>query len=135
MPTNDHDRTAARGKAFWAGWVLTALPALMLLFGAVNSILLTNNARDGLTEMGYPESTARPIGVVLLLCTVLYLYPRTAVLGAILLTGYLGGAVATHVRIEDPIVLGMVPVIVGVFVWLGLYLRDPQIRSIVPWRR
>lgn len=135
MPTNDHDRTAERGKAFWVGWVLTALPALMLLFGAVNSILLTNNARDGLTELGYPESTARPIGVVLLLCTVLYLYPRTAVLGAILLTGYLGGAVATHVRIEDPIVLAMVPVVVGVFVWLGLYLRDPRIRSIVPWRR
>lgn len=134
MPTDDNI-VAVRGKLYWAGWALTALPALMLLFGAVNSILLTETARDGLTEMGYPESTARPIGVLLLVCTLVYLFPRTATLGAILLTGYLGGAVATHVRIEDPFVFSTVPILLGVFVWLGLYLRDPRIRSVVPWRR
>lgn len=125
----------ARPKTFWIGWVLTILPSLMLFFGAVNSLLLTQTARDGLTQMGYPEASARPIGVVLLLCVVLYLMPRTAVLGAILLTGYLGGAVATHVRMEDPLAFTLLPTVVGAVVWLGLFFRDPRVRALTPWRR
>lgn len=135
MRPHERDRPGARGKAFLAGWILTALPALMMLFGAANSIVPTETATRGLTEMGYPESAARPIGIVQLVCTLIYLFPRTAALGAILLTGYLGGAVATHARVQDPIGFTLAPVAVGVFVWLGLTLRDPRIRSVVPWRR
>ncbi len=123
-----------RGKLFWLGWAFTLLPALFLLFGAINSILLTDQARGGLTAMGYPESTARPIGAVLLVCVALYLFPRTAVLGATLLTGYLGGAVATHVRVEDPLHFTLFPAVFGVIVWLGLFFRDARVRALTPWR-
>lgn len=125
---------APRGKIFWLGWALTLLPALFLLFGAINSILLTDQVRQGLAEMGCPESTARPIGAVLLVSVALYLFPRTAILGAILLTGYLGGAVATHVRAGDPLALTLVPVVFGVAVWLGPFFRDARVRALTPWR-
>lgn len=123
-----------RGKMFWIGWALTLLPALFLLFGAINTLLLTDQAREGMTEMGYPESAARPIGAVLLVCVALYLFPRTAVLGAILLTGYLGGAVATHVRAGDPLHLTLFPAVFGIIVWLGLFFRDTRVRALTPWR-
>ncbi len=125
----------SRGKLFWIGWTLTILPALFLLFAAMNSILLTQTARDGMAQMEYPESTARPIGVALLISTALYLFPRTAVLGAILLTGYLGGAVATHVRVGDPIGTMLMPAVFGAIVWFGLFFRDARVRAITPWRR
>ena len=125
---------APRAKLFWIGWALTLLPALFLLFAAVNSLLLTDQVRQGLAEMGYPESTARPIGAVLLVSVALYLLPRTAILGAILLTGYLGGAVATHVRAGDPLALTLVPVLFGVVIWLGPFCRDARVRALTPWR-
>ena len=83
------------------------------------------------TKFGYDQSVIRPLGVVQLVCTVLYLFPRTAVLGAVLLTGYMGGAIATHLRTGDPyyIQFGL-----GVLLWLGLYLRDPRIRALLPLR-
>jgi hypothetical protein len=81
--------------------------------------------------LGYPESLARPLGIVELACTIIYLVPQTAVLGAILLTGYMGGAIATHVRVGDPyfVQIGM-----GVMLWLGLYLRDARLRALLPLR-
>ncbi len=84
------------------------------------------------TQLGWPITVAAPLGVVELLCTVLYLIPSTSVLGAILLTGYLGGAVATHVRIGEPFIA---PLLLGVMVWLGLYLRDARVQALVPMRR
>lgn len=135
MTTHPTQGSAApRGKLFWLGWALTLLPALFLLFGAINSLLLTDQVREGMTHMGYPESAARPIGVVLLVSVALYLFPRTAVLGAILLTGYLGGAVATHVRAADPLHLTLFPAVFGVIVWLGLFFRDTRVRALTPWR-
>jgi hypothetical protein len=87
---------------------------------------------DFVEKFGYPETLLTPIGIIEVLCVLLYAIPRTSVLGAILLTGYMGGAVATHVRIGDMFVP---PLMIGVFVWLGLFLRDAGIRALLPWRK
>lgn len=123
----------ARGKwMLWGGRVLTGLSALMLVFSG--AMKLSGNAQmveQFEKTFGYPGSTLPIIGVVELACVALYLFPRTAVLGAVLLTGYLGGAVATHVRISDPFIS---PVILGVVIWGGLFLRDPRVRALLPLR-
>jgi len=119
-------------KMLWAGWTLTALPALLLLFSGVMKLVNPAGMPEEFTRLGYPVSLAAGIGIVELLCTVVYLIPRTSVLGAILLTGYLGGATATHVRIGD---LFIMPILVGVVLWAGLYLRDPSIRALIPLRK
>lgn len=120
-----------RGGMFWAGWVLTVLVSLMLAMGGVMNVTRAPVAAEGLTKYGYPPGVLVPLGVVVLACVALYLIPRTAVLGAVLLTGYLGGAVNTHVRAGEPWFLA---VIFGVLVWLALYLRDARIRALVPLR-
>ena len=90
---------------------------------------------EATVKIGWPESLIIPLGIVLLICTILYVIPSTSVLGAILLTGYLGGAVATHVRIGDPLFTHVLfPVYLGVLLWLGLYLRDGRLRALVPLR-
>jgi hypothetical protein len=87
-------------------------------------------------RLGYPESTARPLGAVLLACVALYVVPRTAVLGAVLLTAFLGGAIATHVRVEDPLFSHtLFPVYVAALLWGGALLRDPRFAALAPWRR
>ena len=118
--------------AFWTGWVLSGLVTLMLSLGVVQSFLRTPQVIEGFTKFGYPESLLLPIAIIELLCAVIYLIPRTSVLGAILLTGYMGGAVATHLRIGDP--LYVVPIIVGVVVWGALFLRDTRLRALIPLR-
>ena len=90
---------------------------------------------EATVKLGYPESTIIGMGIVLLVCTVLYLISRTAILGAILLTGYLGGAVATHVRVGEGLFSVLFPVIFGVLLWGGLWLRDARLRSLIPLRR
>lgn len=118
----------------WAGRVLTVLPALMLLFSA--SMKLTHSPQfvsQWTDKLGYPESALTAIGLLEVACVVLYLVPRTAVLGAVLLTGYLGGAVATHVRIGDP--SGVMPFVLGVLSWAGLYLRVGRLGALVPLRK
>jgi hypothetical protein len=89
---------------------------------------------DATVDLGFSESVILPLGVVLVVCTVLYLIPRTSVLGAILLTGYLGGAVASHVRHQDSLFTILFPVIFGGLIWGGLVFRDLRLRSLVPWR-
>jgi hypothetical protein len=118
----------------WTGRVISALPVLMLLMGAVMSFNLPEENKKQMAEMGWDARMAPALGVVELVIALLYVIPQTAVLGAILITGYLGGAVATHVRIADwshmPI-----PIVVGVLVWLGLWFRDDRIRSLAPLRK
>jgi Mn2+/Fe2+ NRAMP family transporter len=116
--------------ALWGSYVLSALPALFLLSGGVNAVRKADFVMEGFTKQGYPEHLAPALGVVQFVCALLYIIPRTSVLGAILLTGYFGGAVATHVRLDDP--LWVVPVVFGVFVWAGLYLREDRLRSLIP---
>src|SRR6516164_937275 len=114
--------------ARWAGTIMSALPALFLLFDAAMKLVKPTFVVEATVKLGYYESVIVPLGVVLLVCTVLYLVPRTSVLGAILLTGYLGGAVATHVRHEDSMFEILFPVIFGALLWGGLVLRDTRLR-------
>src|ERR1700688_461280 len=111
---------------FWIGWLLSALPSLLLLFSG--SMKLVNPQM--LAPMGYPEYLALILGIVEIGCTLVYLVPRTAVLGAILLTGYLGGAIATHVRVLEMQFLA--PLVLGVMIWGGLFLRDQRVRALIP---
>lgn len=120
----------------WAGRIISALPALFLLFDSVGKFVKPAQVVEGTIQLGYPESVILPLGIVLLVCTVLYVIPRTSVLGAILLTGYLGGAVATHVRVGSPLFTHLLfPIYVGVLIWGGLYLRDEGLRALIPVRR
>ena len=121
-------------KALWGGRLLSALPLLMLLPSAAMKFLKPPEVIEGFVRLGYPESLALGLGILELACTAVYLIPRTSVLGAILLTGYLGGATATHVRVGDPFSMFIIPVILGVMVWGGLYLRDPRLRALIPLR-
>ena len=127
---------AKTGGRPWAGYIVSGLPALFLLMDAVGKLVRPAAVVEGTVSLGYPESVILPLGVTLLVCTVLYIVPQTTMLGAILLTGYLGGAVATHVRLGNPIFTHtLFPVYLGIFVWLGLYLRDTRIRGLVPLRK
>jgi hypothetical protein len=123
--------TPTNSKLVWAGRIVSALPVLMLVMSAVMKLTQAEGAVKGFAAFGYDPKVLVPLGVVELVCVILYVIPQTAVLGAILLTGYLGGATATHLRVGDPFIA---PVIAGVIVWLGIYLRDPRLRALVPWR-
>jgi hypothetical protein len=120
-------------KALWTGYIMSILPVLMLLMGAVMSFLQPLEVIEGMEHVGYPAHLALPLGIVELACAIVYVIPRTSVLGAILLTGYLGGAVATHVRIGE--VQFIIPIVVGILVWGGLFLRDRRIRALIPLRK
>ena len=121
-------------KALWGGRIATGLPALFLVFDSVLKLVKPAPVVEGTVRLGYPESVIIPLGIVLLSCTVLYLIPHTSVLGAILLTGYLGGAVATHVRVGQGPFEPIFPIVLGVLLWGGLYLRDVRLRALIPLR-
>ena len=127
---------APASKRLIAGYVLTALVGLFLAFDTVMKVLTLAPAVQGTTELGYPADAVFTIGVIELACLVLYLMPRTAVLGALLLTGYLGGAIATHVRVGSPLVFyTLFPIYVALMMWGGLYLRETRLRELLPLRR
>jgi hypothetical protein len=115
-------------KRLWSGWIVSALPALLLLYCGVMMIIKAESFVEGVTRLGFPSGVVAGIGIAAFGSAVLYVIPRTSFLGAILLTAYLGGATASHVRIGEPIYL---PVAVGVLVWVGLCLRDERIARIV----
>jgi hypothetical protein len=119
----------------WTGRIMSALAILFLLFDTVGKLLRLAPFVEGTTQLGYPASVVLGIGVLELLCLVGYLIPRTAILGAVMLTGYLGGAVATHVRVGSPLFTHILfPIYVGVLIWGGLYLRDPRLRGLFQGR-
>ena len=124
--------TIVSKKMLWAGRIMSYLPALFLLVDAIAKLVKPAPVVEATVKLGYPESVVVPLGIVLLVCTLLYLIPKTAVLGAILLTGYLGGAVATHVRVSDSLFTIFFPVIFGILIWGGLYLRDERLRMLIP---
>ena len=121
----------SKGK-LWVGRIMSWLPALFLLVDGFMKLFKPAVVVEATVKLGYPENTILPIGIVLTVCTILYLIPRTAVLGAILLTGYLGGAVATHVRVGEGLFPISFPIIFGVLLWGGLYLRDNRLRTLIP---
>ena len=118
--------------ARWTGRVLSALPALLLIFSAVMKFMKPPEVVEGMVKLGWPERYTLGLGILELGCTLIYLIPQTAVLGAILLTGYLGGAMATHVRLGEPV---YTHIVLGVVIWLGVFLRDRRLRALIPLRR
>ena len=119
----------------WAGRIVGGLPALFLLWDGAMKLVKPRFVVDATVNLGYSESVIIPLGIVLVLCTILYLIPATSVLGAILLTGYLGGAVATHVRVAEGMFSIIFPIIFGIMLWLGLYLPDMRLRTLIPVRQ
>jgi len=115
----------------WAGRIVSALPVLGLIFSGVLKLVQPVFVLKEFERLELPFNLAVGIGILELACTALYAFPKTSVLGAILLTGYLGGAILTHLRIDDPFIP---PIVMGVLVWLGLFLRDPRVRALIPWK-
>jgi len=119
-------------KRKWAGRIMSGLAVLFLLFDSTTKLLGVEAVIKAAAQIGYPPSTMLPIGLILLVCVVVYLIPRTAVLGAVLPTGYLGGAVATHVRVGDPLMSHILfPIYFAVLIWGGLYLRDRRVYALI----
>jgi len=121
-----------QSRTLWAGRIMSALPVLLLLFSAAMKLLKLAPAMESMAKYGYPENLIVGIGALELLCSLVYLVPRTSFLGAILLTAYLGGATATNVRVGNPAFC--LTVLLGVLVWGGLYLRDERLRVLIPLR-
>jgi hypothetical protein len=118
-------------KALWVGWIISALPIFALLMSAGMKLMNPPELAEGFSKLGWDHRIALGLGILELVCTLLYVLPRTAILGAVLLTGYLGGASATHVRIGDA---PFIQIALGVLVWLGLFLRDARLRILLPLR-
>ena len=141
----EENKISTQSKAFtWTGGGLSVLAILFLVMDAVMKLVKPDIVLDINKKLGYTEGMLVPIAIVLLVCTALYAFPRTAVFGAILLTGYLGGAVATHVRVSSPETNKgaggeafniIFPFIIAAFVWGGLYLRNRRLRLLVPLDR
>ena len=120
----------------WTGRVLSTLGVVFMLFDATIHLLKPAPVVQGFAQLGYPLSAAVPLAIIEFVCIVFYLLPRTEVLGAVLLTGYLGGAIATQVRVGAPLFSTMLfPIYLALFLWGGLYLRDPVVRTLIPVRR
>ena len=129
-----HQTAAISPARLWGGRIISALAVLFLLVDGVMKIFKPPIVVETTVKLGYPESVITGLGIVLTVSTIIYALPRTSFLGAILLTGYLGGAVATNVRAGTPLFNILFPVIIGVLIWGGLYLRDNSLRAILPLR-
>ena len=127
-------QTSISKTSLWVGRIVSGLPALFLLVDGAMKLAKPAVVVDATTKLGYSESVIIPLGIVLIACTILYLIPPTSVLGAILLTAYLGGAVATHVRAGESLFSVIFPIIFGIMLWLGLYLHDLRLRALIPLR-
>src|SRR4029078_1524 len=130
------DLTPSVSKStIWIGRIVSGLPALFLLVDGAMKLVKPAVVVEATTKLGYSESLIVPIGIILIACTLLYLIPTTSVLGAILLTAYLGGLLATHVRAGEGGVFPIIfPIIFGALLWLGLYLNDTRLRALIPLR-
>jgi DoxX-like family len=122
----------ASRKAVVVGWVLSALAALLFGFSAFVKFKGGPALDQGMTHLGLPASMVLPLAILEVACVAIYLIPPTAVLGAILLAGYVGGTIVTHWRVGDPFIVNIV---LGIVVWLGIYLREPRLRDLIPVRR
>lgn len=127
--TSDMHPIIASPRARLVGWILSVAPSLLLLFSGFMKFTSGKEMVEGFEKIGWPTSAAVPLGVAEIVSTLLYLFPRTAAIGAILLTGYMGGAIATHARIHEPFVAQC---LIGVVLWLGLFLREPRLRALIP---
>ena len=127
---------AISNTAIWAGRIISAVVILFLLADGGMKLIPLDIVVEATGQLGYPVSIARTLGILTLVCTILYAIPQTSVLGAILLTGYLGGAIASHLRIDSPLFSHVLfGVYLGLMIWGGLYLRDGRLRALIPLRR
>jgi hypothetical protein len=122
----------ASGKIVWTSRVITVLVSLLFLFSAAMKFVGGAEVKEGMTHLGLPESMVIPLGILEAACTVIYLIPATSVLGSILLAGYIGGAICTHWRVGDPF---LPQVAIGLVIWLGIYLREPRLKALIPIRK
>jgi hypothetical protein len=121
-------------KLLWTGRAISAFMVLFLIFDGVTKVLKLAPSQEATARLGYPSSLTLGIGIIVLACTVIYVIPRTSILGAILLTGYLGGAVASQVRIRAAVFDTSFPIIFCVLIWAGVFLREPRLRAVLPVR-
>lgn len=138
-----HDSSARRARTapasavpsrtrLWTGRALSGLALLFMAFDSVVKLIQIAPAVEGTVELGYPASSLLTIGIIEITCVIAYAIPRISVLGAVLLTGYLGGAIATHVRVENPLFSHtLFPIYVAILIWGGLYLRDARVRALL----
>jgi hypothetical protein len=122
----------ASGKVVWTGRVITVLVSLLFFFSAAMKFVGGAEVKEGMAHLGLPESMIIPLGILEAACTVIYLIPATSVLGAILLAGYMGGAICTHWRVGDPFV-GQIAI--ALVIWLAIYLREPRLKALIPLRK
>jgi len=122
----------ASRKIVWVGRVISILVSLLFAMSALMKMRGGAEVMQGMTHLGLPESLIVPLAIVEISCVLIYLIPATAVVGAILLTGYIGGAICTHLRVGDPFFM---QIAIGIFIWLGLYLREDRLKELIPLRR
>ena len=123
-------------KMLWAGRIVSAIAVLFLLMDGVMKVMQLTPVMESFEKLGYPTNVALSLGILQLVCVICYVIPRTSILGAILLTGYLGGAVATHVRVGDPLFSHVLfPVYLGILVWGGIWFRNERLRSVIPLQK
>lgn len=134
MQSGTQLESVSKGR-LWTGRIISALVVLFLLFDSITKVLKVRAVIEASAQLGFPVSAIVTIGVILLVCTVLYVIPQTAVLGTILLTGFLGGAVAANIRIGNPIFNTLFPIIFAALVWTGIFLREPRLSTLVPLRK
>jgi len=132
---SDNQPGSISGTALWSGGIISGLVTAFMIFDGVIHILRPAPVVQGFAQLGFPLRFAVPLGMVSLTCVALYVLPQTSILGAILLTGYLGGAVAIQLPTGNPFFGEVIfPVYIGVFVWGGIYLRDDRVRKLIPFR-
>jgi hypothetical protein len=118
----------------WTGRIISAVVVLFLLFDSITKVMKVRAVIEASAQLGYPANTIFTIGIILLVCTVFYIIPQTAVLGAILLTGYLGGAVAANLRISNAMFNTLFPIVVAALMWTGIFLRESRLGALIPFR-
>jgi DoxX-like family len=121
-------------ETLWAGRIVSAVAVLFLVLDGVTHLMKPAPVAEAFHRLAFPLSLSVELGVIELACVAVYVIPRTSILGAILLTGYLGGAVATHLRVFDPFFDTIFPILIGALVWGGIYLRDPRLRALVHFK-
>jgi hypothetical protein len=131
VPSSAQTAAVSKGR-LWTGRILSGFAVLFLLFDSIIKLMVIPAVVDSFRQLGYPVSVSRGIGLLQLVCLAVYVIPRTSALGAVLLTGYLGGAVATHVRVGSPLFSHILfPIYVAALIWGGLYLRDDRVRALI----
>src|SRR5215831_5834004 len=134
MESGNGTANISKGR-LWTGRVLTTLVALFLLFDSVTKLMKVKQVMDAFQQMQYPTTAAVTIGSILLVCLIFYVIPQTAVFGAMLLTGYLGGAVEAQFRVSRPLFEMTFPILFAVVMWAGLFCREPRLAKLMPWRK